>query len=191
MTRLRGVFLAAAILMLNTLADLEFELFGHLSVNSIRRLQLRCLLVPHGANIRVGKEIMIRVRGNLRFGDKCAIGSYTRIWNYAPIEIGDCFLSAGGLTLNSGGHDPLTLENSSGPIKIGDRVWCGLNVTILQGVTIGDDVVIGAGSLVIDDVPSNTVVAGVPARKIRSLDRTAEASKRASDYMTVATAGDS
>jgi acetyltransferase-like isoleucine patch superfamily enzyme len=95
------------------------------------------------------------------------------------------------LTLNSGGHDPLTLENTAGPIRIGDRVWCGLNVTILQGVTIGDDVVIGAGSLVIKDIPSNTIVAGVPAREIRSLDRTAEARKRAIDYMTVSTAGES
>jgi acetyltransferase-like isoleucine patch superfamily enzyme len=184
-----GVVLAAVGLFLSGLADLEFELIGHLRLNPVRRLQLRFLHVPHGKNIYLGKQIMIRNRGNLSFGDNCALGSYARVWNYSPIEIGDYFLSAGALTLNSGGHDPLTLENRSSPIHIGDRVWCGINVTILQGVTIGDDVIVGAGSLVIEDVPSNTIVGGVPARRIRSLDRTAEASQRASDYMTIATGG--
>lgn len=54
---------------------------------------------------------------------------------------------------------------------IDNRVWCGLNVTILAGVTIGNDVVIGAGSVVINDVPSNSVVAGIPAKLIKELNR--------------------
>ena len=50
-------------------------------------------------------------------------------------------------------------------------MWCGVNVTILAGVTIGDDVVIGAGSVVTGDIPENSVAAGVPARVLRPLDR--------------------
>lgn len=50
------------------------------------------------------------------------------------------------------------------PIKIGERVWIGANATVLPGVTIGDNAVIGAGSIVTRDVPENTVVTGNPAR---------------------------
>ncbi len=178
-----GVIVAAVGLVLNALADIEFDLVGHLSLNPIRRLQLRFLRVAHGRSVRVGKEILIRNRGNLKFGNRCAIGSYARFWNYAPIEIGDDFLTAGGITVNSASHDPCTLEERDGAIKIGNRVWCGLNVTILGGVNIGDDVVIGACSLINKDIPSNIVVAGVPARPVRALSRTPDAQENVRDYM--------
>ena len=55
------------------------------------------------------------------------------------------------------------------PITIGDNVWLGGNVTILPGVTIGNNCVIGAGSVLTKDVPPNTVYAGNPARKIKDL----------------------
>ena len=55
------------------------------------------------------------------------------------------------------------------PIHIGKNVWLGANVTVLGGVTIGDNVVIAAGAVVTRDVPANTVAAGVPARVVRTL----------------------
>jgi len=171
-----GVMLATVGLLLNKLADLEFELLSPLNMKFMRRMHLRFMRVPYGKHIHVGKEIMIRNRGALALGERCAIGSFARMWNYAPIDIGDDFLSAGGLTLNSGGHDPLTLEPMGGPIKIGNRVWCGVNVTILGGVTIGDDVVLGAGSVVVKDIPANCNEAG--ARFYGRIHRTFEKSGR-------------
>ena len=56
------------------------------------------------------------------------------------------------------------------PVRIRRNVWVGANVTILPGVTIGENAVIGAGSVVTKDVPDNAVVAGNPARLIRYLD---------------------
>jgi acetyltransferase-like isoleucine patch superfamily enzyme len=56
------------------------------------------------------------------------------------------------------------------PIVVGNNVFIGSGTIILPGVTIGDNVVIGAGSVVTRDIPSNCVVAGIPARSIRSLD---------------------
>mgnify|MGYP004614413491 CR=1 FL=1 len=56
------------------------------------------------------------------------------------------------------------------PIIVGDRVYIGNNVIILPGVTVGNNVVIGAGSVVTHDVPDNSVIAGVPAKIIKTSD---------------------
>ncbi len=59
---------------------------------------------------------------------------------------------------------------SHGHVKIGNNVWMGENVTILKGVAIGDNVIIGLGSVVTKDIPSNSIAVGVPARVIGSYE---------------------
>ena len=56
------------------------------------------------------------------------------------------------------------------PIKVGNNVFFGVGVIVLPGVTIGDNSVIAAGSVVTKDVPSQTIVAGIPARPIKTID---------------------
>lgn len=56
------------------------------------------------------------------------------------------------------------------PVKVGNNVFIGFRVTIMPGVTIGDNVAIGAGSVVTKDIPSNCVAAGVPAKVLRTYD---------------------
>lgn len=56
------------------------------------------------------------------------------------------------------------------PIKIGNDVYIGLNVTIMPGVSIGNRCIIGTGSIVTKDIPSNSVAAGIPAKVIKSVD---------------------
>jgi maltose O-acetyltransferase len=161
-------------LFLETLADLEFKLSSGVPNNrqKWRYRHLKHMKVIFGEKFHMGQDIHIRNRGNLNLGNRCGIGSFAKIWNYAPINIGEDFLAAAGLTLNSATHDPVTLQPQGREINIGSRVWCGINVTIVAGVNIGDDVVIGAGSVVVKDIPSMCVVGGVPAKKIRELDRT-------------------
>ena len=55
------------------------------------------------------------------------------------------------------------------PVKIGSRVWIGAHATILSGVTVGNNAVIAAGAVVTKDVPDNAVVAGVPAKIIKTI----------------------
>jgi len=62
---------------------------------------------------------------------------------------------------------PLQQPMVAKPTKIGDRVWIGANVTILKGVTIGNDAVIGAGSVVTKDIPEKAIAVGNPAKVIK------------------------
>ena len=55
------------------------------------------------------------------------------------------------------------------PIKLGRNVWIGANVTICPGVTIGDGAIVAAGAVVTKNVEANTVVAGIPAKKIKEI----------------------
>ena len=55
------------------------------------------------------------------------------------------------------------------PVRIGNDVWIGGNVTILPGVTIGNNVVVAAGAVVTKDIPDNTLVGGIPAKKLKDL----------------------
>lgn len=88
------------------------------------------------------------------------------------IEIGDDVTMSIRVTVLT--HDASTKKATGytklGAVKIGNRVFVGANATILPGVTIGDDAVIGAGSVVTRDVPSGMVVAGVPARVICTVE---------------------
>ena len=66
-------------------------------------------------------------------------------------------------------HDERIRLDEAAPVTIEDNVWIGAGAVILKGVTIGTDSVVGAGAVVTDDVPSGVVVAGNPARVIKSL----------------------
>ena len=74
----------------------------------------------------------------------------------------------------AGSKNPL--PSGMGSVNIGDDVWLGGNVTILPGVSIGNNVIVAAGAVVTKDIPDNTLVAGVPAKKIRDLENDIEKS---------------
>lgn len=56
-------------------------------------------------------------------------------------------------------------------VRIKQGAWLGVNVTVLPGVTIGENAIVGAGAVVTKDVPANTVVAGVPAKILRTIQQ--------------------
>lgn len=114
-------------------------------------------------------------------GNNCTIGEYCQISAIKKITIGNGLLtgryvyigdnSHGGLSWREASIPPARRElKSKGEIIIGNNVWVGERVTILGGITIGDNVIIGANSVVTHDVPSNSVVAGVPARIVKQLN---------------------
>ena len=96
-----------------------------------------------------------------------------RFQDQGGITIGDDTLIGHNVVLATLNHgiDPKERHDLfPAPIRIGCNVWISANATILPGVTIGDHSVIAAGAVVTKDVPANTIVAGVPAKVIRTVD---------------------
>lgn len=116
--------------------------------------------VDYGKHIKIGKGCFIQQcctffgRGGITLGENVLVGPKVNI-----------------ITIN---HDP-NPENRSATygqsVVIEDKVWIGINATILPGVKIGYGAIIGANSVVSKDVPPMTVVAGNPARIIKSLNK--------------------
>ena len=92
------------------------------------------------------------------------------------VRIGDNVWIAPNVGIYAAGH-PLDVKDRidgweyAYPVTIGNNVWIGGSVSIIGGVTIGDNAVVAAGSVVIRDVPANTLVAGNPARVIRKITK--------------------
>jgi acetyltransferase-like isoleucine patch superfamily enzyme len=107
---------------------------------------------------------------NLTLGKNVFINLGCRFQDTGGITIGDGTLIGHGSTLTTLNHhvDPdRRADMVPAPIHIGRKVWLGAAVTVVPGVTIGDRAIVGAGAVVTQDVPANTIVAGVPAKLIR------------------------
>jgi len=128
----------------------------------------------------VGEGVVVNPAFRCDYGRYIAIGARTFV-NYdcvmldvAPIAIGaDCQI-ASRVQLLTATHpvDPRARRDkweSAAPIALGDNVWLGGGVIVVPGVTIGDDTVVGAGSVVTRDLPAGVVALGVPARVHREI----------------------
>lgn len=118
-------------------------------------------LCDYGYNIHVGKNFYSNF--NLVILDG------------APVRFGDNVFIAPDCGFYTAGHPLEAAERNKGleyarPITVGDNVWFGAHVSVLPGVTIGDNCVIGAGSVVNKDIPANSLAAGNPCRVIRQID---------------------
>ena len=138
------------------------ELFSALTASEIDE---SCFILPpfyteFGKNIKMGKEVFINTC--CHFQDN------------GGIEIGDSALLGNNVTIVTLNHDiaPETRCNATPkPVKIGKKVWIGSNCTILPGVTIGDNSVIGAGSVVVKSIPANVIAVGNPAKVIKYIGK--------------------
>lgn len=116
-----------------------------------------------------------------------SIGNNTRI-NGAYIHAQDsitlgsnCVVASGVNIIDTNGHELYSYNrtiNRDKPeqIEIGDNVWIGLNAIILKGTTIGDNSVVGAGSVVKGNFPANSLIVGNPAQVVKILDLTSKIS---------------
>jgi acetyltransferase-like isoleucine patch superfamily enzyme len=114
----------------------------------------------------------------VRIGGGCFLNLGVMVAAVELVEIGDHCMFANGCFLTDASHrfdDPVKPVpwqgfTTKGPTRIGDNVWCGANVVVTSGVTIGQRCVIGANSVVTEDVPAFSIAAGVPARVLRRIE---------------------
>ena len=111
---------------------------------------------------------------NLLIGEGCWFNIACLFDLGAQIRIGDKVSMGHGVLILTRSHEVGTSEQRAltllvKPVNVGSGVWLGSRSTILPGVTIGDGAIVAAGSVVHQDVPPNTLVAGVPARVVKNL----------------------
>lgn len=114
----------------------------------------------YGINITVGK--------NFYTNHNCTI------LDGAKVTFGDNVFIAPNCVISTAGHAIDAEQRAKGlefalPINVGDNVWIGANVSVLPGVTIGSNTIIGAGSVVNKDIPEGVIAAGIPCKVIRKI----------------------
>lgn len=133
----------------------------------------------------VGKDVWIAEMFQCDNGKKIFIGNnFTGNYNLTILDIrevyiGDNVMIGPNTLITTVGHPLSTMGRrkhlaAASPVHIGNDVWLGGNVTILPGVTIGNNVVVAAGAVVNRDVPDNCVVGGVPAKFIKKIENDTE-----------------
>ena len=126
-------------------------------------------------------DILIEQPFNCDYGYNISVGCnfYANfnlvILDGAKVTFGDNVFIAPNCGFYTAGHPLDPIERNKGleyarPITVGDNVWFGAQVCVLPGVTIGDNCVIGAGSVVTRDIPSGSVAVGNPCRVIKKID---------------------
>ena len=122
------------------------------------------ITAPAPARVRIGEESFLNVA--------------VMVAALELVEIGAHCMFANGCVITDANHRfddpdrPVPWQGfaGKGPTRVGDNTWCGANVVITSGVTVGERCVIGANSVVTADVPPYSIAAGVPARVLRSVE---------------------
>ncbi len=139
-----------------------------------RNTMLRQMLGQADEDTFINQPFYCDYGKHIRVGKRFFANFSLTVLDEALVTIGDdCFLGP-NVSIYTACHstDPRernTRREWAKPVSIGNNVWIGGAVTILPGVTIGDNCTIGAGSVVTHDIPANSIAAGNPAKVIRTL----------------------
>lgn len=139
-----------------------------------RRKILKKLLGKTGNKFSVEPNFWCDYGYNIFIGDNFYMNHNCVLLDCAKIEFGDNVFVGPNCGFYTVGH-PLDFENrnkglrSAKSIKVGNNVWIGGNVVLLPGVTIGDNSIIGAGSVVTKDIPENVIACGSPCKVIKDI----------------------
>ena len=116
-------------------------------------------------------ELVTLPGGRLEIGENVFINDGSSVVSSASVTIGDdCLIGTHVMVMDCDFHrvEDKAWDTTGAPIVLEERVWLGNRSIVLKGVRVGHDSVVGAGSVVTRDVPPRTVVAGVPARVVRT-----------------------
>lgn len=155
--------------------DLVFELNNIPPSQREKRKVVAQQLMPNlGENHWIESPFSCDYGYNIKTGKNFYTNTNCTILDCGEVIIGDDVLIGPNVSLYTVDHAFDGKERKAGyeiayPIVIGDRVWLGGSVTIVGGVTIGENTIIAAGSVVTKDIPANVIAGGVPCRVIRPI----------------------
>jgi acetyltransferase-like isoleucine patch superfamily enzyme len=180
--------------MLQQLLKIFVRLKTKLEVCPTAKVRWSSLLRAKSGIIKIGKQSIVNCKivfdeqnGQVIIGKRCYIGA-SLIVCHSLIHIGDDVIISWGVTIVDHDSHSIYWSNRCGdvldwasgkkqwenvnirPVHIEEKVWIGFGASILKGVRVGRGAVIGAGSIVTNDVPPYTVVAGNPAKEIRVIE---------------------
>jgi acetyltransferase-like isoleucine patch superfamily enzyme len=132
-----------------------------------------------GANTLLEPHVWLTAphRARIRIGAGCFLNIGVMVAAMELVEIGDHCMFANGCFVSDANHRfsdphlpvPWQGFTTKGPTRVGDNVWCGVNVVIGSGISVGERCVIGANSVVTTDIPPFSIAAGAPARVLRTI----------------------
>lgn len=139
-----------------------------------REVMLRKILGDTKEGLLIEQPFYCDYGYNIRVGNNFYANFNLVILDEAPVTFGDNVFIAPNCGFYTAGHPLDAVERNKGleyaqPISVGNDVWIGAGVSVLPGVTIGDNCVIGAGSVVVKDIPSNSVAVGNPCKVIKKI----------------------
>ena len=123
----------------------------------------------YGKHISIGRNVYIGLNCTFVDNNLITIGDNTLIGSGVNISTASHPLQADERIMQDSGR-LLGYRTTSAPVHIGKNAWIGTGVTIISGVSIGDNTTIGAGSVVIKDIPPNSVAVGNPCRVVKNLE---------------------
>lgn len=137
-----------------------------------RDVLLRAILGKCGRSVRIEAPFHCDYGFNIEVGERFFANYNFTVLDVAPVRIGDNVKCAPNVAIYTAGHPVHPDSRNSGyeygmAVHIGNAVWLGGNVVVNPGVRIGDNVVVGSGSVVTRDLPANVVAAGNPCRVLR------------------------
>jgi len=131
------------------------------------------IIATADGRVRLSVWSNLEGEGRIRIGHSALICPGVRIQSAAAVVIGDDCMLASRVYLTDadwhGVYDRLAMGPSA-PVTIEDNVWLGDGAVVCKGVTIGCNSIVGAGSVVVRDIPANVVAAGNPAQVVKTLD---------------------
>ncbi len=139
-----------------------------------RRELLKVLLAEVGENCYIEPPLHANWGRNTHLGSNVYANFNLTLVDDTDVYIGDSVMIGPNVTIATAGHpiDPelrRKVAQFNIPVRIGNNVWIGAGAIILPGITIGDDSVIGAGSIVTKDIPAGVVAVGNPCRVLRPI----------------------